>query len=160
MFQWWIMNCVFFISLFAEGEFLPNIYCLFYVSECWSIFIVLCDYNIFYRAVRVQILIWFQTFFALHKTPFSDFVCSVNAREKDIFSGISDYFRLFLTDALTPLVKIVASELQPCKVFTTNHNDNNVDLFYWLQKCFWKPNSEFWGNLDNLVKSLDYSEFP
>ena len=40
------------------------------------------------------------SFFALHKTPFSDFQCI----EKHIFSGISDYFRLFLTDALTPLI--------------------------------------------------------
>ena len=32
-------------------------------------------------------------FFALHKTPFSNFKCI----EKHIFSGISDYFRLFQT---------------------------------------------------------------
>ena len=37
-------------------------------------------------------------FFALHKTPFSDFYCI----EEHIFSGISEYFRLFRTDALTP----------------------------------------------------------
>ena len=49
-------------------------------------------------------------FFALHKTPFSDFQCI----EKHIFSGISDYFRLFrlfLTDALTPL-SIISVESQ------------------------------------------------
>ena len=44
-------------------------------------------------------------FFALHKTPFSDFQCI----EKHIFSGISDYFELFLTDALTPLVCILSN---------------------------------------------------
>ena len=38
-------------------------------------------------------------FFAHHKTPFSDFYCIA----KHIFSGISDYFILFLTNALTPL---------------------------------------------------------
>ena len=39
-------------------------------------------------------------FFALHKTPFSDSYCI----KKHIFSGISDYFRLFLSDALTPVL--------------------------------------------------------
>ena len=40
--------------------------------------------------------------FALHKTQFSDFLMQFECIEQHIFSGISDYFRLFLTDALTP----------------------------------------------------------
>ena len=49
-------------------------------------------------------------FFALHKPPFSDFKCI----EKHIFSGISDYFRLFLTDALTSLYNdTIMSERKP-----------------------------------------------
>ena len=42
--------------------------------------------------MRVQILIFF---FALHKTPFSDFLMQFECIEKHIFSGISDYFRPF-----------------------------------------------------------------
>ena len=55
----------------------------------------------------------------LHKTPFSDFECI----EKHIFSGISDYlrlFRLFLTDALTPVyldreIHVILIRLLNCK---------------------------------------------
>ena len=61
-----------------------------YLHLCVTSFIVI------YRDVRVQSDL---RFFALHKTPFSDFYRIV----KHIFSGISDYLRLFLTDPLTPL---------------------------------------------------------
>ena len=55
------------------------------------------------RDVRVQILIWFQTFCSSQNPIFR-----LEWIEEHIFSGISDYFRLFLgglfrIDALTPL---------------------------------------------------------
>ena len=46
-----------------------------------------------------QILICLQTLLLFTKPHFQTFF----ALKKHIFSGISDYFRLFLTDALTPL---------------------------------------------------------
>ena len=49
------------------------------------------------RDVRFQILIWFQTFFLLFTKPHFQ---TYNALKKHIFS---DYFRLFLTYAVTPL---------------------------------------------------------
>ena len=51
--------------------------------------------------VRVQILIWFQICLLFAKPHFQTFN-AVECIEKHIFSGISDYFRLILTDALTP----------------------------------------------------------
>ena len=47
--------------------------------------------NLICRDVRVQILNLISDFLALPKIPFSDFQCI----ETQIFSGISDYFRLF-----------------------------------------------------------------
>ena len=57
------------------------------------------------RDVRVQILIWFQTFFPSSQNPTFRLLMELECIEKHIFSGNSDYFRLFLTDALTPLLK-------------------------------------------------------
>ena len=54
---------------------------------------VLWNCTVISRHVRVQNLIWFQTFLLFTKTPFWDFECI----EKHIFSGISDNFRLFQT---------------------------------------------------------------
>ena len=55
------------------------------------------------RDVRIQIWIWFQTFFSSSQNPIFRLLMQFECIEKHIFSGISDYFRLFLTDALTPL---------------------------------------------------------
>ena len=43
-------------------------------------------------------------FFALHKTPFYRLLMQFECIDKHISSDISDYVRLFLTDALTPLM--------------------------------------------------------
>ena len=59
-----------------------------------------------YRDVRVQIVIWFQTFLLWTKPNFR-LLMQFECHEKHIISGISDYFRLFLTDALTPLKYLV-----------------------------------------------------
>ena len=55
----------------------------------------------FYRTmdVRVQIFIWFQTFL-LFTNPIYRLLMQFECIEKHIFSGISDYFRLFLTPLL------------------------------------------------------------
>ena len=46
--------------------------------------------------------IMISDFFALHKPHFSDFFkMQIECIVKHIFSGISDYFRLFLTDMLS-----------------------------------------------------------
>ena len=69
----------------------------------------LCSCGLFESTdVRVDFNL-ISDFFAHHKTPFSEFLCSLNAFiEKHIFSGISDNFRLFLTDALTTVSQILS----------------------------------------------------
>ena len=62
------------IILLKQVFFMTGVYCTRLV------FITIC------RDLRVQINL-ISDFFALHKTPFSDFECI----EKHIFSGISDY---------------------------------------------------------------------
>ena len=52
------------------------------------------------RDGKVQILIWFQTFLALHNTLFSDFSCSLNALKSTSFEAfqiISDFFSQMLS---------------------------------------------------------------
>ena len=62
-------------------------------------------------------------FFTLHKPHFQ----TLNAIciEKHIFSGISDYFRLFLTDAFTPV------HLLPCAtvILETTHSIRLFNYF-------------------------------
>ena len=69
--------------------------------------------------------------FALHKTPFSDFQCV----EKHIFSGISDYFRLFLTDTLTPRNHRLCTAIAP---------------FWFSMKHLWILVVPFWLLTDDM----------
>ena len=63
----------------------------------------ICVFGITSQDVRVQILIWFKTFCSVQNPIFS-LLCI----EKHVFSGISDYFRIFQTfshrRSLTPVV--------------------------------------------------------
>ena len=62
----------------------------------------LCSVRWLFRDVRVQISIWFQTFLLFTKPHFQTF-SALKGTSFQAFQIISDFFRLFLTDALTPL---------------------------------------------------------
>ena len=63
------------------------------------------------RDVRVQILIWFQTFLLFTKSKFQTFNALKSTSFLQAFQINSD-LRLFLTDALTPMYMISNSQLQ------------------------------------------------
>ena len=94
--HFWQLLCV---CVFLEGITL----CIHLLSvSVHHHFDCFCDHPVFthLRDVRVQILIWFQTFLPFTKPHFR-LLMQFECIEKHIFSGISDYFRLLFSQTLS-----------------------------------------------------------
>ena len=79
----------------------PELKCM-RLAERWvpgkmthCVHVVLPGTQRYFREVRFQILIWFQTFFSTSQNPIFRLLMQFECIEKHNFSGISDYFRLF-----------------------------------------------------------------
>ena len=88
---------------------------------------------VLYRDVRVQILIWFQTFLLFTKLHFQ--TSNALKSTSQAFQIISYFFRLFLTVAFTPLV-----------ILTSKLHWASEETFHFFRSTRWNPppqNSSF-----------------